>query len=672
VFDTGFTTDGRPYLTMTFVEQGTLADRLRSDGPVPWPETAAILTGLSGALETAHRSGIIHRDIKPANVLLSQYGAQLSDFGIARIAGAHETWSGVVTASLAHAAPEILDGERPTVTADIYSLGSTAYAMLLGRSPFERNSADETFLSIVRRIHSDAPPDLRDHGIPADLATLLARTLAKDPANRPRSALELGQGLQAVMRANNLPVPELLVAPGLAGETQRAAPTERFGDDTSDDTERMVAAPPPPLPSPSPRGRRRHLAGFIAGGVALALVLAGTGLAISTRGGGDGDAGSGGGSTPPTVDSSPSPTTLPVAVPIGTAVPETTEPAEVLPTDTAAPTIPSTSVAVPTTSLAPISDVPVCGAGGHLLPAPGQPVRMILDTGVGVGADDLGALAVMHALADAGEAEVLATMVSVGGDEDAGRTVDAVNTYYGRPDVPIGVVSGPAPTVPSDYTAQVASDFPSDLGAADPAVDLYRRILAGQPDGSVTIVSVGFLTNLAELLASPADGVSDLTGEELVATKVARWVAMGGAYPDSATTLGGPEFNLAGDAPAARSTISGWPVAAVFSGFEVGRDVLTGAVLQTETPPDNPVREGYRLAAGSENEASFDLTAVLAAVQGASGGQFEVCTGRNVVGGDGSTTWEHRANGPHGYLRAVVPDNEIAATLDALLVVPPS
>ena len=244
--------------------------------------------------------------------------------------------------------------------------------------------------------------------------------------------------------------------------------------------------------------------------------------------------------------------------------------------------------------------------------------------------------------------------------------------HSGRPDVPIGVVSGPAPTGPSDYTAQLASSFPSRHVAPEEAVELYRRILAGQRDGSVTIVSVGFLTNLAELLASPADEVSDLTGQELVATKVTRWVAMGGAYPDSASTLGGPEFNFASDAPAARSTISAWPVPAVFSGFEVGSDVLTGAVLQTATPPENPVREGYRLSNGAANATSFDLTAVLAAVRGASGGQFELCTGRNVVEGDGSTTWEHRANGPHGYLRPAVPNEEIAATLDALLVAPPS
>lgn len=351
---------------------------------------------------------------------------------------------------------------------------------------------------------------------------------------------------------------------------------------------------------------------------------------------------------PPATDSTPA-----------TAAPLTTAP-------------PAATTAPPPTTVAPISDVPVCGSGAGLLPADGDQVQVILDTGVGLGIDDLGALAVLHALADTGEAEILAVMVSVGGDGAAGRAIDAVNTYYGRPDLPVGVVSGPAPSGSSPYTATLAASFPNDLAAAEPAMDLYRDILDRQPDGSVTVVSIGFLTNLAELLASPPDGVSALTGQELVAAKVARWVAMGGAYPDSADVLGDGEFNLAGDTPAAQSTVSGWPTPAVFSGFEVGTEVATGAALQTATPPENPVREGYRLwdEAGGD-QPSFDLTAVLAAVRGTADGAFEVCTGRNIVGSGGNTTWEHRRDGRHGYLRAVAPNAEIAATLDALLIAPP-
>ena len=662
VHGTGFTTDGRPYLTMAFVEEGTLDDRLRTGGPVPWADAVRILVRLCGALETAHRSGIIHRDIKPANVLLARYGAQLSDFGIARIAGAHETQSGVVTASIAYAAPEVLDGERPTQLADVYSLGSTAYSMLLGKPPFERAS-HETFIPLMLRIQTEAPPDLRQYGVPDDLAALLEQTLAKAPADRPRSALEFGRRLQDVMRSHGQGVPELILAPDVVADVDASLAANATSPVGS------AHGGGPPVggdDSGRPGDRRRLVAGLAVAGTVVA-VLAGAGLLLRDTGD---TAGPDSTVVPPTIDE---PVTAPPTVVTSpeTVAPETvvTSPETVAPETVA--TVPDTEVP-PETTLAPISAEPVCGAGEGLLPGAGEPVRVILDTGVGLGIDDLGALAVLHALADDGEADILATMVSAGGDPAAGPTVDAINTYYGRADLPVGVVSGPAPTGESAYTSEIAAGFPNDLVDAPAAVDVYREVLAAQPDGSVTIVSGGFLTNLAALLASPPDEVSDLTGAELIATKVNRWFAMGGAYPDSTDVLSGPEFNFARDANAALRATTDWPTPAVFSGFEVGDQILTGAVLQTETEPNNPVREGYRLGGATENMESFDLTAVLAAVRGTADGAFEVCTGRNVVGSDGSTTWEHRAGGSQGYLRLVAPSQEIADTIDELLVRSPA
>lgn len=655
VHGTGFTTDGRPYLTMAFVEEGTLEDRLKAAGPMPWPEAVAVLIRLCGALETAHRSGIIHRDIKPANVLLALYGAQLSDFGIARIAGAHETQSGVITASIAYASPEVLDGERPTELADIYSLGSTAYAMLLGRSPFERAS-HETFIPLMLRIQTDPPPDLREHGVPEDLAALLAQTLSKAPADRPTSALEFGQRLQDVMRAHGRIVPELILAPDLIAEVDASLGAAEVSPSAGDaDSGRPPAAIPE---SDDPQRRGRRVAPLVAAGV-LVTVLAGVALVV--RDGGD-TAGPDSTEVPPSLDA-------PVTVVTALETVETA-PATVVTAPEIAVTVPDSEVP-PETTLAPISAEPVCGVGDGLLPADGEPVRVILDTGVGLGIDDLGALAVLHALSDNGEAEILATMVSAGNDPAAGPTVDAINTYYGRPDLPVGVVAGPAPSGDSLYTAEIAAFFPNDLVDPPAAVDLYREVLAGQPDGSVTIISGGFLTNLAGLLASPPDDVSELTGEELVAAKVNQWLAMGGAYPSSADILSSPEFNFAEDPAAAQSTVSDWPTPAVFSGFEVGNAILTGAVLQTDTPPNNPVREGYRLGGATENMESFDLTAVLAAVRGTADGAFEVCTGRNIVGSDGTTNWENRAGGPQGYIRLVAPSEDIADTIDDLLMQPP-
>ncbi len=718
VYETGFTSEGRPYLTMAYVAEGTLGDRIRTRGPMAWPEAVSILVRLAGALETAHRSGIVHRDIKPANVLLSRYGAQLSDFGIARIAGLHETRSGVITASVAHAAPEVLNGDRPTISADIYSLGSTAYTMFLGRSPFERES-DASIAPLMMRIQTAEPPDLRAQGLPGDLADILARTIAKDPSERPRSAYEFAERLRDVMRANGHPVPELILGADLVTEsddtpvgTKIVPPLASiFGGPTSpvggeDERPGRVAgdahhgnSPPNPssnVSSPTtpvvipvaddPPRRRRRLVGMLA---AFGLVAAGlVGVSLAVRGESDGTADDRSSATDPasTTETSSTessdtevavvepPSSSPAATASEPGTPVTIGSIISTPVDTAAEPVEPTTVPatdVPETPVAPVSDVPVCGPGTALLSSGAEPVRVILDTGIGAGVDDLGALAVLHALADAGEAEVLAVMVSAGGDAAAGAAVDAINTYYGRPDLPIGVVAGPAPSEPPRYTAELAAGFPNDLVDAPAAVDLYRQVLSGQPDGSVTIVSVGFLTNLADLLASPGDDTSPSTGVRLVESKVARLVAMGGAYPESTALLDSPEFNFARDAPAAQSVVDDWPTPMVFSGFEVGNSVLTGAVLQTDTPVQDPVREGYRLWGVDGNQGSFDLTAVLAAIRGTADGSFEVCTGRNRVGVDGATSWEHREGARQGYLRTVTPTEQIADVLDDLLITPP-
>ena len=174
LYDAGFTTDGRPYMVMAFVGGGSLGERIARQAMAP-NDVAQLGVRLCGALETAHRASVLHRDIKPANVLCSDYGEQLSDFGIARIAGGHETKSGVITASLAHAAPEILDGSRPSVAADVYSLGSTLFEAAVGRAAFVRDT-DESLLPLIRRVVSDPVPDMTGFGVPAPLARAIETT----------------------------------------------------------------------------------------------------------------------------------------------------------------------------------------------------------------------------------------------------------------------------------------------------------------------------------------------------------------------------------------------------------------------------------------------------------------------------------------------------------------
>ena len=172
------------------------------------------------ALETAHRTGVLHRDITPDNVLLSRSGEPvLADFGIARMAGQPRTRTGVVTATVAHAPPEVLDGRPPTRRSDVYSLGSTLYALLAGHAPFVV-AGDPSVSRLMTRVFSEPPADLRGRGVPGDLCALLERSLAKDPADRPRSALEFGRAVQELQRRRGEDVTGMVVEqppPGSAG-----------------------------------------------------------------------------------------------------------------------------------------------------------------------------------------------------------------------------------------------------------------------------------------------------------------------------------------------------------------------------------------------------------------------------------------------------------------------
>lgn len=218
VYGAGFTNSRRPYLVMAFLGAGSLQDRLDRTGPISWQDATLYGVHLAGALETAHQADVIHRDIKPGNVLMSSYGdAQLTDFGIARISGGHETRSGVITASMAHAPPEVLDGQKPTMSGDVYSLASTIYELMLGTPPFEMEG-DESMVPMLRRILTEAPPDLRPDGVPDEICAVLERAMAKDPGDRPQSAAQFGRELQAARRALGIDPGKLTVPEGTAAE----------------------------------------------------------------------------------------------------------------------------------------------------------------------------------------------------------------------------------------------------------------------------------------------------------------------------------------------------------------------------------------------------------------------------------------------------------------------
>jgi inosine-uridine nucleoside N-ribohydrolase len=300
-----------------------------------------------------------------------------------------------------------------------------------------------------------------------------------------------------------------------------------------------------------------------------------------------------------------------------------------------------------------------------------RPVSIIFDTDIGTDVDDAGALAILYVMADRGEAEILATM-SANRNRWCGPALDAINTYYGRADLPIGCSrTGPDP---EEWYRKSVGAFPHDLthsNQAPPAVALYRRILAAQRDHSVTIVVVGWLTNMAELLDSGPDQYSALPGRELVKAKVKELVSMGGTWPNSPKDEG--EYNFTMDRPAAQKVIRDWPGQIMFTGL--GKDVMTGGRLVAQGPRKNPVPAFYRnfLEANQvSNRSSWDLIAVLYAVRGQSDYFTAVSDGRCVNQEDGSNRWIAGIPSNHAYLAYRMPPTELAAVIEDLLLTPPS
>jgi len=252
-----------------------------------------------------------------------------------------------------------------------------------------------------------------------------------------------------------------------------------------------------------------------------------------------------------------------------------------------------------------------------------EPVKIIFDTDMDSDCDDLGALAVLHALADAGEAEILATVVS-SKHEWSPACVAAINTFYGRATLPVGCPKGKGAKKDSRYAQQLAERFPQQLGPAAKAPDalrIYRDVLSKQPPHSVTIVTVGYLTNIANLLRLPAEG-DQPSGRDLIQQQVKQWVCMGGNFVGRPAVddlkLGNNNFTY--DKESSLYAIEHWPVSLTFVGREIGSvpsGLKAGANLKS-LPENNPIRAGYALWFGGEPKDRHvaDQTTVLFAVRG--------------------------------------------------------
>lgn len=259
-------------------------------------------------------------------------------------------------------------------------------------------------------------------------------------------------------------------------------------------------------------------------------------------------------------------------------------------------------------------------------PAAPAPVKLIFDTDMGNDVDDALALGVIHALQSRGECELLA--VTVTKDETlCAPYIDAVNTFYGRPDIPIGVVKDGPTKQPSKYTFIVNEEsngkqkYPHDLLSSADAPDatmLLRRVLAEQADSSVVIAQVGFSTNLARLLETEGDDYSPLDGKELAKRKVKFVSVMAGAYkPFNGQPH--PEYNVVEDIPSAQKLTQSWPTPIIYSGFEIGIETALykeSLMFDYNYRQDHILDVSYRTYHGEyTDQPSWDLTAVLYAVR---------------------------------------------------------
>lgn len=275
VHRSGVTADGKAYLVMELLSGGSLAARA-AVSPLTWPEAISLGVAVAGALETAHRAGVLHRDVKPENVLFSAFQAPvLVDFGIAAVRGGYETRSTAITASLAHAAPEVIAGSRASAASDVYALASTVFFSLSGHAPFT-DTADETLIPLIARIATAPPPDLRAHGVPDAVAAVIESALAKDAGARPVTAAAFAEALcQAAAEAGAEIAPVILPVVSSTGSV-----SGRETETGVVNRHRHTMADPAPV---AVVRRRRTLLVGIAAVIAM-LMIGGSAKAWSDRG----------------------------------------------------------------------------------------------------------------------------------------------------------------------------------------------------------------------------------------------------------------------------------------------------------------------------------------------------------------------------------------------------
>lgn len=322
----------------------------------------------------------------------------------------------------------------------------------------------------------------------------------------------------------------------------------------------------------------------------------------------------------------------------------------------------------------------IAGLSATAIDLQAAPVKLIFDTDMGNDVDDLMALCMIHTLQTRGACELLAVTVTKDHPQ-AAAFVDAVDTFFGRPDIPVGVVrNGATPEagrfnkLADEKNADGAARYPHDLAGghdAPEAVDVLRKVLAAQPDGSVVVAQVGFFTNLGRLLDAKPDAHSPLSGRDLIARKVKLLSIMAGAFQTVNNDTRHLEYNVIKDVPAAQKLAREWPTEVVWSGYEIGvAAAFPHEVIERDLDyvAHHPLKEAYMLYNPPPHDRpTWDPTAVLYALC-PDRGYFDLSPPGTVTVEDNGATWFRPARDDKGRHRFLIMSREQTARVREAVV----
>lgn len=314
------------------------------------------------------------------------------------------------------------------------------------------------------------------------------------------------------------------------------------------------------------------------------------------------------------------------------------------------------------------------GSPASALPSEGRHAdvpRIIIDSDLSLWWDDATAIGIANVLEQRGEVRILGIMSDIR-NPLAVAAMDAIDTAYGHPNIPLGAVAhSNANTAPHGYTNELVRKLPHSVRSSNDvpgAVPLYRRLLASLPDHSVTIVAIGAYTNLAGLLHSKPDQHSPLDGRSLIGEKVKRLVIEDGLFPN-----GGPAVtNQKLDPSSAKVVVEGtdWPTPIAWVDGFTGIQTTVGGALCTTVASNNPMRIVYEslFGCGPPRDGDWDGPTMLYAIGGKQGLFTELGQGGAAyINTEGGLSWRRDPSRPHDLYVHVADQQALNRRINALI-----